>query len=184
MGHWNTSAGHGIVAVRAFTVAAALLLASAGCIEIQRLLQGNDTDTGGNGIPGTGGPGDDANINDGGGGASAPPTVRITASSPAPFLNEQVTLRCTVVDDGGDPDVTFAFEPDIGRILVDSQAGTAVLIVDEVDLGSEFRFTCSGTNDAGTGPSSSPVSVIPIESPEPPPPPEPEPAPAPDQPPP
>ena len=175
MGDWKTSAGPRTIAVVALTIAAALLLPSAGCIEIQQLLQGDDADTGGNGISDAGGPSDNANINDADGGASEPPTVRLTASSPAPLLAEQVTLRCTVIAGGGGT-VTFAFGPD-ADLSVDANAGIATFIVNEPDLGSDLQFTCTGTNDAGTGPPSDPISVIPIESPEPPPPPEPDPAP-------
>ena len=65
----------------------------------------------------------------------------------------------------GDSDgVRFAFDPP-GALIVSEQTGVATFIVEEIDLGTEFRFTCTGTNAGGTGPPSNSQSVIPVAAP-------------------
>ncbi|HNQ23063.1 MAG TPA: hypothetical protein PKK06_08215 [Phycisphaerae bacterium] len=92
-----------------------------------------------------------------------PATVRVvlTVTNPHPLPGDQITLRCTVTD-GTSAGVTFDFAPRTGRLVIDRTRGTASFIVDQSDVGVTFSFTCSGTNEAGTGPTSAPVLVIPV----------------------
>lgn len=137
--------------------AASLTVPCHGCIELQFLLgtlPPNQTDDGNGGI---------GNGNGGSNGQdSGALRVTLTASNVAPELNENVTLRCTLVS--GDPDgVTFSFSP-ASRLTVDSEAGTAQFFVEQADIGVAFTFTCSAANRRETSPPSSPILITPSET--------------------
>jgi hypothetical protein len=128
----------------------------AGCIEIQQLLQGVASgDSSQNGPPG------DAMDSPGDGSGDESPVVRLTASNTTPQLNEQLTLRCSVIRGGVEDDAAFDFQPAGGGLQVDREAGTATLIVAESDLGVARSFTCMGTTSAGVSEPSNTVLVIP-----------------------
>ncbi len=129
---------------------------SGGCVEIAFLLSGaSSTDTDGGGLFDT-----DGGNSSGGGNGGVLPTVRLTASNTSPTAQEEVLLACTLTS-GDATGVTFAFSPNDGRLAVDPQRGTASFIVSETDVNQAFTFTCSATNEAGTGASSNRVVVIP-----------------------
>ncbi|MFQ5413038.1 MAG: hypothetical protein ACE5E6_01130 [Phycisphaerae bacterium] len=99
-------------------------------------------------------------------GATGTPRVTLTVTNPTPNLLEEVQFLC-VVEGGSAEGVTFAYQPDDARLVVDSATGVASIIVQESDLGVGVTFTCTGTNASGTGPPSLPQTVIPTPPPEP-----------------
>jgi hypothetical protein len=116
---------------------------------------GIDNGSGSNG-GGSGGGSDD------GDGSSEPLLiVELTASNLTPFVGETVLLTCTP-QDADASDLTFAFTPN-DRLIVDDDAGTAQLIIDETDLDTGLQFTCSATGASGSGPESDPVLITPVE---------------------
>ena len=127
-----------------------------GCVEIQTLLSGVGADDGGS-LPSDGGgspPGD-------GGSAIGLPEVTLTVSNPNPSTNEEVLLICRA-SDPTQVVSSFAFQPTIDLIEVNRFRGTATFIPSAADAGTEFNFTCSGTNESGTGGPSPPQLVIPV----------------------
>lgn len=92
-------------------------------------------------------------------GEVTPPTVRLTASNVTPQPNEELQLVCEVTA-GSSAGVSFDFAPDLGRLIVDRQRGTAGLVIQDVDVGIAYSFTCMGTNSAGTGPASNTIVVF------------------------
>ena len=88
-----------------------------------------------------------------------PPSVRLSASNVSPQPGEELQLRCEVTA-GSDAAVTFEFQPDLGGLVVDGRAGTASLVIEDIDVGIAYSFTCTGTNSSGTGPASDAVLVI------------------------
>jgi hypothetical protein len=86
------------------------------------------------------------------------PEVQLTASNVAPMPNEEVELLCRVVNEADGP-FTFAFQLALGRLIVDSEAGRAVFIVDASDVGTAIEFTCTAANDAGISDPSNSVIV-------------------------
>ena len=141
--------------VLAFLAFAAL---GTGCAELQVILQAILDPSTANGSGEDGGDGADG---------SAIPVVTLTVSNPTPQLNEEVILRCSVVGDGDGP-VTFDFQPDDPRLVVNQSAGTASFVVQETDIsGAGFAFTCTATTTAGTTLPSNEVVIIPtgLESP-------------------
>ncbi len=94
--------------------------------------------------------------------ATDAPRVRLDVSNPSPALDETVELRCMVVDADSDG-VTFAFQPDDGRLLADAQAGVASFIVDASDISIGISYTCTGTNEFGTSAASDPVLILPAQ---------------------
>lgn len=109
-----------------------------------------------------GGPGNE-NANDNA--AAEPPAVTLTANNTQPFEGDQVNLTCSVVPGQSRVGVTYEFQPVSFRLVVNSVAGTAFFIVDQSDVGIELRFTCMGTNAAGTGELSNTVSIFPSTPP-------------------
>ena len=87
------------------------------------------------------------------------PVVRLDLSNSSPQVNEEVRLTCSVV--GGDAGgVVFDFQPANGRLFINRASGTASFIVEETDVGVEFAFTCTATNETGTsGPSNQRVII-------------------------
>ena len=129
---------------------------ASGCVEIQALLSGAGADGGGS-LPSDGAgmtPGD-------GGSANALPEVTLTVSNPNPTTNEEVLLICRA-SDPTQAVSSFAFQPTIDLIGVNSFRGTATFIPSAADAGTEFNFTCTGTNESGTGGPSAPQLVIPV----------------------
>jgi len=92
-------------------------------------------------------------------GEVASPTVRLTASNVTPQPGEELQLTCQVTG-GSAAGVSFDFAPELGRLVIDRQLGTASLVIDEVDVGIPYSFTCTGTNSAGVGPTSNTVIVF------------------------
>ena len=86
-------------------------------------------------------------------------TVSLSVSNPTPQINEEVTLTCRVTN-GAVDGVTFAFDGAPGRLIIDRNRGTASFITQESDAGVAFNFTCTATNDVGTGPRSAARLVI------------------------
>jgi hypothetical protein len=115
--------------------------------------------------------GDDSGDNDGNDtDGSVIPTVTLSVTNPTPQLNEEVILRCSLV---GNVDglVTFDFQPDDPRLVVNQTAGTGSFVIQEIDIGGAgFAFTCTATTNAGTSLPSNQVVIIPtgLESPPPP----------------
>ena len=114
----------------------ALLGLSGGCIGIGVPGPGDGTPPDGNGTD----PGDD--------GAGLAVTLRV--SNPTPQPNEEVILTCALVNGTG-ANVTFDFQPEVGRLSVDHDAGTARFIVDESDVGVAITFTCTASDENGPG---------------------------------
>lgn len=130
------------------------------CIEISLLLTGVRPGTGGNQNDND----NSTNNNDNGSNGDSIPTVRLFASNPAPQLNEEVTLTCTILS-GDETNVTFDFEPASARLIVDEDLGTASFIVSETEIGVSFTFTCTARNDYGTSPPSNSVLITPAAAP-------------------
>ena len=134
---------------------AALLVSVGGCVELQQALHGpiGDSDGGGTHMP------PDDTEPDGQPDAGIP-TVRLSVSNPAPQVNEEVLLTCSVVSDDIDG-VTFDFQPADGRLFVDHTAGTATFIVEQTDIGVVFGFTCTGATEDGTSQPSNEGLIVP-----------------------
>ncbi len=127
----------------------------AGCIELQQALQGGSGDSSGEG-PHT--PTNDTEPDEQPG--SEVPVVRLSISNPAPQVNEEVLLTCSVVngDTGG---VTFDFQPTDGRLFVNHTMGTATFIVEQADIGVAFAFTCTATTMDGASQPSNEQLIVP-----------------------
>ena len=126
-----------------------------GCVEILAALNGSLPQNGGGTSPldGDGGtPGDGLD--------GDRPVVTLTISNPNPMINEEVLLRCSPAGGTG-AGLTYAFQPAGLLVGVNPGAGTAAFIPSEADGGTEFRFTCTGTNEAGTGDPSNVQVIIP-----------------------
>ena len=137
---------------------ATLFLAAfaSGCVEIQALLSG--VVMAGDGVsllPNGGG------TDQGGGSLNALPEVTLTVSNPNPAANEEVFLICRTVDPAQVVS-SFAFQPAAELIGVNAFQGTATFLPSAADAGTEFQFTCRGTNDFGTGGPSPSQLVIPV----------------------
>lgn len=133
----------------------ALLVSVGGCVELQQALHGGIGDSDG------GGPHTPPNDTEPDGQPDAGvPVVRLSVSNPAPQVNEEVLLTCSVVngDSGG---VTFDFQPADGRLFVDHTAGTATFIVEQADIGVAFAFTCTGATQDGTSQPSNEELIVP-----------------------
>jgi hypothetical protein len=130
-----------------------------GCIELGIIPPPDD---GGNGSP------DNNNANDNGDGEDVP-RVRLSASNLTPQIDEEVTLRCIQTNDA--PEATmYDFQAPggpTGRLQVDEERGFATFIVQEPDIGAAVTVTCTGTNEFGEGPPSTPQVIV-ATSPEPP----------------
>ncbi|MCH8241708.1 MAG: hypothetical protein IH897_03730 [Planctomycetes bacterium] len=128
-----------------------------GCVEIQALLFGVGAAAGGGSLASDG-----AGITPGGGGSAiALPEVTLTVSNPNPTTNEEVLLTCRA-SDPAQAVSSFAFQPTIDLIGVNAFRGTATFIPSAADVSTEFQFTCTGTNESGTGGRSAPQLVIPV----------------------
>ena len=90
-------------------------------------------------------------------GANLAVTLRVSNPTPQPF--EELILTCTLVNGGG-ADVTFDFQPDLGRLSVDHDVGTASFIVDQSDVGVAITFTCTASDESGAGEPSNSQTVI------------------------
>jgi hypothetical protein len=91
--------------------------------------------------------------------ADTVPQVRLTVSNVSPQPGEELQLTCDVTS-GSSAGVTFEFAPEPAGMVVDDQAGTAYLLIEDIDVGIAYSFTCTGTNSAGTGPASDAVLVV------------------------
>ena len=129
---------------------------ASGCVEIQALISGEGATDGGSLPPDGGGstPGD-------GDSANEPPEVTLPVSNPTPTTNEEVLLICRAAD-STQAVTSFAFQPTIDLIGVNAFQGTATFIPSAADAGTAFNFTCTGTNESGTGGPSPPQLVIPV----------------------
>jgi hypothetical protein len=76
-------------------------------------------------------------------------------------LGEQVNLSCERTDGVFGEEVEYSFTPEARLATIDKERGTAILIVEQSDLGAQLSFTCQGTNEFGTGPEASRVTIIP-----------------------
>jgi hypothetical protein len=138
-----------------------------GCIELRAVIlkalgvEEVPQEGGGGGTPGDGGPGANENENDNEPSPDMTPRVRLIVSNAVPQLGEQVNLSCVRTDGVVGEEVKYAFAPEARLAAVNQEDGTAVLIVEQPDLGNQLRFTCQGTNQFGTGPASDPVTIIP-----------------------
>lgn len=144
-----------------------LILLATGCIELKTWLFGPD-DTG---FDGTSFP-PPVNVNDNTGdnqndnvAPGEPPSVVLFVSNTQPLVRDQVDLRCRVAPGLDATGVTFAFAATSAALTVDASGGTAFFIVDEADVGAELRFSCTGTNEFGTGDESNEISVFPNSAP-------------------
>ncbi len=127
------------------------LLAVGGCVDLGTVVP---DETGGLADP-------TSPLDRGDGSPTSDLTVGLDISNSVPQVNEQVILACAVVD--GDPsDVSFAFQSNAARLIVDTVRGRATFVVDTSDLGTEFEFTCTATSDNGTSPPSNRIVFIPI----------------------
>lgn len=126
-----------------------------GCIEIFAALYGRLPGNGGGG-----GPTDGNGIPPGNGQDGETPVVTLTVSNPNPMINEEVLLRCSSTGGTG-TGLTYAFQPAGPLVGINPGAGTAAFIPSEADVGTEFSFTCSATNEAGTSEPSEPRVIIP-----------------------
>lgn len=115
-------------------------------------------------VPGGGGSDNGGNGNGGGGDGGARPVVSLSASSVTPQVGEEVELSCRVTN-GADVE-TFSFQPSLGRLVVDGDAGRATFIVDAVDVGVSLSFTCAGRNENGLGANSNAVTITATQAPE------------------
>lgn len=134
----------------------ALGCAAGGCVEIAFILTGG-SGSGADGGGSTGSLGNDLPV---GGNSDGVPVARLTASNTSPSAQEEVFLACTRIA-GDATGITFTFAPNDGRLFVDRRQGTASFIVSESDVSQEFVFTCTATNDVGTGGPSNSVVIIP-----------------------
>ncbi|RME39202.1 MAG: hypothetical protein D6788_05940 [Planctomycetota bacterium] len=143
---------------RAVTVC--VLVALAGCLEVQQLLTGTTRPPGGGAPPTDNADGGGSGDAGAGGGDVITPQVVLDVSNPAPQLNEELQLVCRVVNNAGGM-IRFEFQPDDGRLVVDHEAGTAVLVIEPSDIGQTFDFTCTASNEAGTSNPSNVQTVAP-----------------------
>ena len=129
-----------------------------GCIELQAILAGVYPDTGDGPPPANG---DGGTPSDGTSGDR--PVVTLTVSNNNPVVNEEVLLRCSLTT--GDPaGLRYAFEPAGFLVGVNPVSGTAAFIPSAPDAGTEFRFTCTATTDAGTSEPSNTQVIIPLSA--------------------
>lgn len=90
------------------------------------------------------------------------PRVRLTASNLTPQVNEELILRCELLNEPGGA-VTYGFQAAGGasqRFQVDPVAGTARFIVQEVDVGAAINVTCIAANELGTSPESNAQIIV------------------------
>ena len=126
-----------------------------GCVEILAALNGGFPVDGGGTNPPDGNGGSPGNGTDG-----YAPVVTLTVSNPNPTVNEEVLLRCSPAA-GSNGGLTYAFRPAGLLVGINTVAGTGVFIPSEADVGTEFSFTCTGTNQAGTSDPSNRQVIIP-----------------------
>lgn len=107
---------------------------------------GSDADTGG--LP----------PDDGAAGGAVPPTVILVVSDTNPLPQTLITLNCLVSDAGGDPVTSFGFSSSAGSSEIQQDGGQTATALVPTGLFT-ITYTCRGTNQAGTGPDSSPVLV-------------------------
>lgn len=134
-----------------------LTLGSTGCVELAGLITGTPLDQNG------GSPPDDNGEPPGDGTTTEVPQVTLAVSNSSPSANEEVALACRSVF-GSAPATSFAFLPTGVLLDINTVAGTAVFLPSESVINTEFTFTCTGTNQAGTSVPSPAVTVIPIGS--------------------
>ncbi|UCF32372.1 MAG: hypothetical protein JSV78_08545 [Phycisphaerales bacterium] len=147
-------------------ICAALVCPISGCIELRAVIlkvlgvdDGTEDGTGGGGRPGD--DGSEPNENDNEPAPGAVPRVRLTVSNVVPQLGEQVNLSCQRTDGVFGEEVEYSFTPEARLATIDRERGTAILIVEQSDLGAQLSFTCQGANEFGTGPEASWVTIIP-----------------------
>ncbi len=129
-----------------------------GCIELQAILTGVYPEAGDGPLPADGGGGTPSD-----GTSDDRPVVTLTVSNNNPVVNEEVLLRCTLTT-GGPAGVSYAFEPAGVLVGVNPASGTAAFIPSAPDVGTEFRFTCIATTDAGTSEPSNTQVLIPLSA--------------------
>ena len=103
---------------------------------------------------------DDTTADAGDSPATGLPTVRLSASNVTPIAGETVQLTCGVIA-GNTEGVYFEFLPDLERLTVDEEAGTATFIIDDTDIATTFEFTCRAVTDTETGTASAAVLIVP-----------------------
>ena len=134
---------------------------------------GGDAGGGGTGDPGSGDgglpseddsqPGSDADTgglppDDGAAGGAVPPTVILFVNDTNPLPQALITLTCTVSDSGGAPVTSFSFSSSAGSGEIQQDGGPTATALVPTGLFT-ITYTCSGTNEAGTGPDS-PVVLV------------------------
>lgn len=129
---------------------------STACIELAQIISGVIVDQNGGPPPSGGGSNSNGDSN-----SALVPEVVLSVSNLSPLVNEEVVLTCRSAD-VAQPATSFAFQPASVLFGVNSIAGTASFIPSEVDVGTTFRFTCTGTNEHGIGPISTAALVIPV----------------------
>ncbi len=129
-----------------------LLVAAGGCVELG-LFPGAGSGGGGFTPPTNGGNGGSGSVGD-------VLRVQLSASNTNPTLDEEVLLRCIVVE-GSSTGVIFAFQPNSGRLAANPTAGTASFIVDASDISTAFRFTCTAQSASVSSDPSNQVLIIP-----------------------
>jgi len=85
--------------------------------------------------------------------------VTLLVSNPTPRPNESVRLTCSLVNVGG-ASVSFNFQPQDGRLIVDPVAGTASFIVQESDVGAALTYTCTASDENRVGEPSNSQTII------------------------
>jgi hypothetical protein len=99
---------------------------------------------------------------DGGAGGGTARAV-LSASNATPVENQSVTLTCQVQN--SDSRVSrYDFDPATG-LVIDHGGGTANLVVNQSDLGTALRFTCSATLATGDRLISNTVTITPTGTP-------------------
>ena len=79
------------------------------------------------------------------------------------MVNEEVLLRYTLTT-GTPAGLSYALEPTGFLVGVNPVSGTAAFIPSAPDVGTEFRFTCTATSNAGTSEPSNAQVVIPLSA--------------------
>lgn len=142
-----------IPAAAALAIVCALPLCG-GCIELGLIPPPNGNGQNNGDDNGDGG----ANGND----PQEVPAVRMTASNLTPQANEELILRCELLNEpGGTLEYQFHAEGGGGqRFQVDPVSGTARFIVQEVDVGVAISVTCTAANALGVSQQSNAQVIV------------------------
>lgn len=111
---------------------------------------------GGDSGTGTGGDGGDSDTSEG----IVPPAVTLFVSDLSPSSGAVIILSCSVSDAGGGTVTAFDFTSPASAetITHDGVSPTASALVPPAP--QSIIYTCSGTNEAGRGPASNPVTIF------------------------